>query len=119
MGGFFGYLGNQLSNAAEKFGINKAYNDAKNMVVNSINDYYCCYGIKLNTTYNFEHRITDKDIQSISIAYMTNVANILEINLSYNKLTDKGASVLSKLLELIGEGYEIIDVTINFSFASC
>lgn len=52
-----------------------------------------------NTTYNFEHRITDKDIQSISIAYMTNVANILEIDLSYNKLTDKGASVLSKLLE--------------------
>ena len=52
-----------------------------------------------NTTYNFEHRITDKDIQSISIAYMTNVGNIVEMDLSYNKLTDKGASVLSKLLE--------------------
>ena len=52
-----------------------------------------------NTTYNFNRRITDKDIQPISIAYMTHVSNILLLDLSYNILTDKGASVLSKLLE--------------------
>ena len=52
-----------------------------------------------NTTYNFNKRITDKDIQPISIAYMTNVSHIFVLDLSYNVLTDKGASVLSKLLE--------------------
>ena len=52
-----------------------------------------------NTTYNFNRRITDKDIQPISIAYMTNVSHIFVLDLSYNVLTDKGASVLSKLLE--------------------
>ena len=52
-----------------------------------------------NTTYNFNKRITDKDIQPISIAYMTSVSHILVLDLSYNILTDKGASVLSKLLE--------------------
>ena len=52
-----------------------------------------------NTTYNFNNRITDKDIQPISIAYMTNVSHIFILDLSYNVLSDKGASVLSKLLE--------------------
>ena len=52
-----------------------------------------------NTTYNFNKRITDKDIQPISIAYMTNVSHIFILDLSYNVLSDKGASVLSKLLE--------------------
>ena len=52
-----------------------------------------------NTTYNFNCRITDKDIQPISIAYMTNVSHIFILDLSYNVLSDKGASVLSKLLE--------------------
>lgn len=39
MGGFFGYLGNQLYNAAEKFGINKAYNDAKNNLDSKLDEY--------------------------------------------------------------------------------
>ena len=52
-----------------------------------------------NTIYNFNRRITDKDIQPISIAYMTNVSHIFSLDLSYNILSDKGASVLSKLLE--------------------
>ena len=52
-----------------------------------------------NTTYNFNSRITDKDIQSISIAYKTRVNHILVLDLSYNVLTDKVASVLLKLLE--------------------
>lgn len=52
-----------------------------------------------NTTYNFDNRIADKDIQPISIAYMPSVSHIFVIDLSFNKLTDKGASVLSKLLE--------------------
>ena len=52
-----------------------------------------------NTTYNFNQRITDKDIQPISIAYMTSVSHILVLDLSYNVITDKGASILSKLLE--------------------
>ena len=52
-----------------------------------------------NTTYNFNSRITDKDIQPISIAYMTNVSHIFVLDLSYNVLSDKGASVLSKLIE--------------------
>ena len=42
MGGFFGYIGNQLYNAAENLGINKAYNDAKTNLDNKLVE----YGIK-------------------------------------------------------------------------
>ena len=52
-----------------------------------------------NARYNFENRIKDEDMQALSIAYMSFVKNIHCIDLSYNKLTDKGVSILSKLLE--------------------
>ena len=52
-----------------------------------------------NARYNFETRIKDEDMQALSIAYMSFVKNIHCIDLSYNKLTDKGVSILSKLLE--------------------
>ena len=52
-----------------------------------------------NAKYNFEQRIRDEDIQPLCIAYMPYVRNIREIDLSFNKITDKGISILSKLLE--------------------
>ena len=39
MGGFFGYIGNQLYTAAENLGINKAYNEAKTNLDNKIVEY--------------------------------------------------------------------------------
>jgi len=68
-----------------------------------------------NTTYNFNNRITDKDIQPISIAYMTNVSHIFVLDLSYNVLSDKGASVLSKLLEYAENIKRINLVNFNLS----
>lgn len=52
-----------------------------------------------NIPENFNFKLEDKDIQPISIAYMSSVSNIEKLDLSFNRLTDKGASVLSKLLE--------------------
>ena len=52
-----------------------------------------------NARYNFENRIDDNDMQALSITYMSFVKNIHIIDLSYNKLTDKGISILSKLIE--------------------
>ena len=52
-----------------------------------------------NARYNFENRIDDNEMQALSITYMSFVKNIHIIDLSYNKLTDKGISILSKLIE--------------------
>ena len=52
-----------------------------------------------NARYNFENRIDDNEMQALSITYMQFVKNIHIIDLSYNKLTDKGISILSKLIE--------------------
>ena len=41
-GGFFGFIGSQIYNAAEQLGINKAYNDTKNAIDSKLNE----YGIK-------------------------------------------------------------------------
>ena len=41
-GGFFGFIGNQIYNAAEQLGINKVYNDTKNSIDSKLNE----YGIK-------------------------------------------------------------------------
>ena len=43
-----------------------------------------------NARYNFENRIDDNEMQALSITYMSFVKNIHIIDLSYNKLTDKG-----------------------------
>ena len=41
-GGFFGFIGNQIYNAAEQLGINKVYNDTKNTIDSKLDE----YGIK-------------------------------------------------------------------------
>ena len=52
-----------------------------------------------NDTYNFNTRIKDDDLQPIGIAFMNFIPNLTELNLSYNKITDKGMLIISKLLE--------------------
>lgn len=52
-----------------------------------------------NERYSFNCRLKDEDIQPLSITYMTYVQHIRIIDLSYNKITDKGISILSKLLD--------------------
>ena len=48
---------------------------------------------------NFRSKIEDKDIQPISIAFMTSVSYLQIVDFAFNKISDKGASILSKLLE--------------------
>ena len=65
-----------------------------------------------NARYNFNSRLKDEDMQPLSISYMTYVANIKEIDLSFNVLTDKGISILSKLLEY-AENIEVLNLKGN------
>lgn len=52
-----------------------------------------------NDTYNFNMRIKDEHLEAICISYMTYIVNLVSINLSYNKITDKGVTKIAKLLE--------------------
>jgi Ran GTPase-activating protein (RanGAP) involved in mRNA processing and transport len=52
-----------------------------------------------NETYSFNTRIQDEHLNAIYNSFMLNVVNLKYINLSYNKITDKGVNSLSKLLE--------------------
>ena len=50
-GGFFGYIGSQIYNAAEQLGINKAYNDTKNAIDSKLNE----YGIKEKVAMGYDY----------------------------------------------------------------
>jgi Ran GTPase-activating protein (RanGAP) involved in mRNA processing and transport len=52
-----------------------------------------------NETYNFNSRIKDEDMQPIGISFVAYKTNLTLINLSYNKISDKGILFLAKLLE--------------------
>jgi hypothetical protein len=52
-----------------------------------------------NETYNFNNRIKDEDMQPIGISFVSYKNNLTMINLSYNKISDKGILFLAKLLE--------------------
>ena len=51
-----------------------------------------------NEPKNFNFRIKDEDMRPISMTYMTFVKNRITIDLQFNRLTDKGITVLSKML---------------------
>ena len=50
-GGFFGFIGNQIYNAAEQLGINKVYNDTKNTLDSKLNE----YGIKEKVAMGYDY----------------------------------------------------------------
>lgn len=50
-GGFFGFIGSQIYNAAEQLGINKAYNDTKNAIDSKLNE----YGIKEKVAMGYDY----------------------------------------------------------------
>ena len=50
-GGFFGFIGSQIYNAAEQLGINKAYNDTKNAIDSKMNE----YGIKEKVAMGYDY----------------------------------------------------------------
>ena len=50
-GGFFGFIGSQIYNAAEQLGINKAYNDTKNAIDTKLNE----YGIKEKVAMGYDY----------------------------------------------------------------
>jgi Ran GTPase-activating protein (RanGAP) involved in mRNA processing and transport len=52
-----------------------------------------------NSKYNFNRRLSDEDLEPISVSFMTCVVNLTSVNLSYNRITDGGIEILSKLLE--------------------
>lgn len=49
--------------------------------------------------YHFNNRLSDIDLQPICIAFMPQINYLTELDLSYNKLTDKGGVTISKLVE--------------------
>lgn len=52
-----------------------------------------------NSTKNFEIRLKDEDMQPIAIPYMSAMNNIQIIDLQFNRITDKGLSIICKLFE--------------------
>ena len=52
-----------------------------------------------NNIYFFNNRLVDFDLQPICIAFMPQINHLIELDLSYNKLTDKGGVTISKLVE--------------------
>jgi Ran GTPase-activating protein (RanGAP) involved in mRNA processing and transport len=52
-----------------------------------------------NDIFNFNCRIKDDDLQPIAIGFMTYIVNLTSLNLSFNKITDKGVTVIAKMLE--------------------
>ena len=53
-GGFFGFIGSQIYNAAEQLGINKAYNDTKNAIDSKLNE----YGIKEKVAMGYDYAVS-------------------------------------------------------------
>lgn len=49
--------------------------------------------------YHFNNRLNDMDLQPICIAFMPQINFLIELDLSYNKLSDKGGITISKLVE--------------------
>ena len=49
--------------------------------------------------YHFNNRLTDMDLQPICIAFMPQINLLSILDLSFNRLTDKGAMTISKLIE--------------------
>ncbi len=49
--------------------------------------------------YHFNYRLSDMDLQPICIAFMPQINFLIELDLSFNKLTDKGGVTISKLVE--------------------
>ena len=52
-----------------------------------------------NNIYFFNNRLIDFDLQPICISFMPQINHLVELDLSYNKLTDKGGMTISKLVE--------------------
>jgi Ran GTPase-activating protein (RanGAP) involved in mRNA processing and transport len=70
---------------------NEEYNDNEKEIIN--------ISYPGNDIYNFNSRIRDEDLQSIGFAYMNYVNSLINLNLSFNKITDKGVTIISKILE--------------------
>ena len=52
-----------------------------------------------NNIYHFNNRLNDMDLQPICIAFMPQINFLIELDLSFNKLSDKGGVTISKLVE--------------------
>ena len=65
-----------------------------------------------NNIYYFNNRLIDMDLQPICIAFMPQINFLIELDLSYNKLSDKGGVTISKLVEY-AENIKSINLTGN------
>ena len=62
--------------------------------------------------YHFNNRLSDMDLQPICISFMPQINFLIELDLSYNKITDKGGVTISKLVEL-AENIKTINLSGN------
>ncbi len=66
---------------------------------NRLNEEVITISFAGNERDNFNNRFKDEDLRPIVGSYINSVSSLTEINLSFNKLTDTGAFIVSKLLE--------------------
>lgn len=62
--------------------------------------------------YSFNCRIKDDELQPIGFAFMPNIQSLMNVNLSFNKITDRGVNVLIKILEF-AENLRSLDLSGN------
>jgi len=66
---------------------------------NRLNEEVCRIPFPGNDTKNFNSRLTDEFLRPIVGAYINSISSLVELNLSFNKLGENGAFIVSKLLE--------------------
>lgn len=96
-GGFFGFIGNQIYNAAEQLGINKVYNDTKNVVDTKMNE----YGIKDTISKGVEYAksaggyIVDKSKEIASTQMVQGAVNKVKEGVNY--VNDTATNMLNNI----------------------
>ena len=96
-GGFFGFIGNQIYNAAEQLGINKVYNDTKNAVDTKMNE----YGIKDTISKGVEYAksaggyIVDKSKEIASTQMVQGAVNKVKEGVNY--VNDTATNMLNNI----------------------
>jgi ribosomal protein L37AE/L43A len=96
-GGFFGFIGNQIYNAAEQLGINKAYDNAKNAVDSTMNE----YGIKeaigkgVNYAKSAGQYVVDKGMEIASTPMVQGAVSKVKEGVNY--VNESASSMLSNI----------------------
>lgn len=96
-GGLFGFIGSQISNAAEQLGINKVYNDTKNAIDSKLNE----YGIKEKISMGYDYAksagvyLVDKGKEIVSTPIVQDAMNKMKEGV--NNVKESASNMISSI----------------------